>query len=114
MSIIPLRLHSHWSLLDGVPSIQAIVAHAQAVGLRAIALTDTNALYGAIEFVRRCREANIQPIIGVDLTLNADGSVRLLARNLSGYANLCRQVTRLQATPDREAAVARGLALGDL
>ena len=113
MSIIPLRLHSHWSLLDGVPSIQAIVDHAHAVGLQAIALTDTNALYGTIEFVRRCRDADIQPIVGVDFTLSTGGSARLLARNLSGYANLCRLVTRLQATPDREAALACGLAFAD-
>jgi DNA polymerase III alpha subunit len=46
MPIIPLRVHSHWSLLDGVPSIAEIVDHARQLNLPAIALTDANALSG--------------------------------------------------------------------
>ena len=59
MPIIPLRVHSHWSLLAGVPSIEEIVTHAQQLHLPALALTDVNALYGAIEFVQRCRAAQL-------------------------------------------------------
>jgi DNA polymerase-3 subunit alpha len=55
MRIIPLHVHSHWSLLDGGPSVHEIVACAQAADLPAIALTDANALYGAMEFVSVCR-----------------------------------------------------------
>ncbi len=109
MPVIPLRVHSHWSLLAGVPSIEEIVAHAQEAQLPALALTDVNALYGAIEFVQRCRAAQVQPILGVDFTFETDHSLTLLAQNMNGYANLCRLVTRLQAAADREAALARGL-----
>ncbi len=112
--IIPLHLHSHWSLLDGVPSIQQLVDWVCAHDLPAIALTDTNALYGAIEFIACCRAANLQPIIGVELTLADGHSIVLLAQNLAGYATLCRLVTRLQAAPDREAALARGLNIDDM
>jgi DNA-directed DNA polymerase III PolC len=114
MPIIPLRVHSHWSLLAGVPSLAEIVAHAQQLELPALALTDVNALYGAIEFVQRCRAAQVQPILGVDFTFDTDHSLTLLAQNMTGYANLCRLVTRLQAHVDREAALARGLSLTDL
>jgi DNA polymerase III alpha subunit len=114
MPIIPLRVHSHWSLLAGVPSLEEIVADAQRRQLPALALTDVNALYGAIEFVQRCRAAQIQPILGVDFTLEVDHSLTLLAQSMLGYANLCRLVTRLQADADREATLARGLALTDL
>ena len=114
MSFIPLRVHSQWSLLAGVPTVPELVAHAQANDLSALALTDTNALYGAIEFVRACRAANIRSILGVDFTFDRDHTLVLLARNLNGYANLCRLVTRLQAAPDREAALQRGLSLIDL
>ena len=114
MPVIPLRVHSHWSLLAGVPSIAEIVAHAQDAQLPALALADVNALYGAIEFVQRCRAAQLQPILGVDFTFEADHSLTLLAQNMEGYANLCRLVTRLQAAADREAALAHGLALTDL
>ena len=109
-----LRVHSHWSLLAGVPTVPELVAHAQANDLTTLALTDTNALYGAIEFVRACRAAKIRSILGVDFTFDHDHTLVLLARNLAGYANLCRLVTRLQASPDREAALQRGLSLIDL
>ena len=65
-------------------------------------------LYGAIEFVQHCRAAQLQLILGVDFTFEADHSLTLLAQNMEGYANLCRLVTRLQAAADREAALARG------
>jgi DNA-directed DNA polymerase III PolC len=114
MPIIPLRVHSHWSLLAGVPSIEELVAHAQRRQLPALALADVNALYGAVEFVQRSRAAQLQPILGVDFTFEADHSLTLLAQNMTGYANLCRLVTRLQAAVEREAALARGLSTMDL
>lgn len=114
MRVIPLHLHSHWSLLDGVPSIPEIVTFAQAANLPALALTDSNALYGAMEFVSECRGAGITPILGAELNLAGGHSIILLAQNMQGYGNLCRLITRLQAAPDRQAALARGLALTDL
>jgi len=106
MSIIPLHLHSHWSLLDGVPTVREIVDFAQTLGLPALALTDSNALYGVIEFASCCREAGIHPIIGAELTITGGHHIVLLAQNREGYANLCRLITRLQAAPDREASLA--------
>ena len=114
MPIVPLHLHSHWSLLDGVPSIRQIVDFAQTLNLPALALTDTNALYGAVEFASACREADLRPIIGAELSITGGHSVILLAQSREGYANLCRLVTRLQAAPDREASLARGLSFADL
>jgi DNA polymerase III alpha subunit len=114
MSLVPLHLHSHWSLLDGVPSVGEIVEFAQASRLSALALTDTNAMYGTMEFVTACRQAGITPILGAEVTLTGGASLVLLAQTMSGYGNLCRLVTRLQAAPDREAALARGLGLADL
>ncbi len=114
MSYIPLRVHSHWSLLAGVPSIAELVSHAQQLSLRALALTDINALYGALAFVQRCRAAQVQPLLGVDFTFETRHSLTLLAQNMLGYGNLCRLVTRLQAAPDRETALERGLSLLDL
>jgi DNA-directed DNA polymerase III PolC len=114
MPIIPLRVHSQWSLLAGVPSLEEIVAHAQQAQLPALALTDINALYGAIEFVQRCRAAQVQPILGVDFTFETDHALTLLAQNMTGYANLCRLVTHLQADVDRETTLRRGLSVIDL
>ena len=110
---IPLRVHSHWSLLDGVPSIGELVAHAQALNLPALALTDTNALYAVTDFVRECGKAKIQPIIGAELSFLGNAPIILLAQNEHGYANLCRLITRLQVSPQRESVIAHGLTLAD-
>jgi len=133
VSYIPLRVQSHWSLLDGVPSVPELVAHAASLELPALALTDRNALYGAVEFVAGCRAAGIRPIIGAGLNLaaglspsagernasgvahhraeglnpsanerNASNSLHtlvLLAQNPTGYGNLCRLISLMQASP---------------
>jgi DNA polymerase III subunit alpha len=111
---IPLRVHSHWSLLDGVPSIAELIAHAQTFGLPALALTDTNAVYAVTDFVRECRTANLRPIIGAELSFLGDAPIILLAQNNLGYANLYRLITRLQASPQRKSVLAHGLSLDDL
>ncbi len=114
MVFVPLRVHSHWSLLDGVASIDQIVDHAQALHLPALALTDSNALYGVPDFIACCRSAKIQPIIGAEFTVDRTHSIVLLAQKMIGYANLSRLVTHLQARPDREAALKRGLSIHEL
>lgn len=114
MLFIPLHLHSHWSLLDGVASISDIVSFAQANQISTLAMTDTNALYGAMEFISACRKANITPILGAELNVQGGHAIVLLAHNLRGYANLCQLITRLQARDDREASLARGLTFSEI
>ncbi len=109
MRVIPLHCHSYWSLLDGVASISDIVSFAQATNLPAIALTDSNALYGAMEFVTECRKVGIAPILGTELSWAGGNTLVLLAQNMRGYGNLCRLITCLQSASDREATLARGL-----
>ena len=100
--------------MDGIPSVQEIVDLAESRRLPAIALTDTNALYGAMEFISGCRKAGIAPIIGAELALAGGHSIVLLAQSLQGYSGLCQLITRLQAAPDREASLAHGLSMADL
>jgi len=114
MSVVPLHVHSWWSLLDGVPSVAQWIDHARSTGLTALGLTDTNALYGAVEFVARCREADLHPVVGAEMSVAGGHSLVLLAQDQDGYASLCRLVTRLQAAPDRAASLARGLSPDDL
>ncbi len=101
MSFVHLHVHSHYSLLDGLPKIDDLVSHAQAQGAPAVALTDHGVLYGAVEFYQKALKAGIKPIIGVETyvarrTLH-DKEPRiderpfhlvLLATNLTGYRNL--------------------------
>ena len=114
MPVIPLHLHSHWSLLDGVASVPEIVLFAQSANLPAIALIDSNALHGAMEFVAVCRKVGIAPILGAELNWVGGHTIVLFAQNMRGYGNLCRLITRLQSAPERQAALVHGLSLNDL
>jgi DNA polymerase-3 subunit alpha len=124
---VHLHVHSQYTLLGGTASIAALVDRAVTDGLSHLALTDTNALYGAVAFDRACREAGIRPIIGIAATvalpeemqgLLEDSEVPahlvLLAMDPSGYRSLCKLSSLLQGHPDREARLARGLSLDDL
>ena len=86
---IELHCHSHYSLLDGASSPQALLDRAAELGYPALALTDHNGLYGAIPFYLAARERGIRPIIGAEVTLAAGNHLVLLARDRQGYANLC-------------------------
>ncbi len=123
MTFTHLEVHSHFTLLGATSSIAALVARAQADGSSHLALTDTNALYGAVAFARFCRQAGIQPIVGMTVTVEdvpgpdgaaLPGHLVLLATGPTGYRSLCRLSSLIQGSPAREALAARGLAWDDL
>src|SRR5262245_13218014 len=62
-----LHNHSWYSLLEGVDSPGALAARAAVAGCQALALTDSNNLYGAHEHARACRASGIKPIFGARL-----------------------------------------------
>ena len=64
MPYIELHAHSYYSLLDGVPTPEALVAQAAQYQMPALALTDHDALYGAPRFWRAAQAAGIKPIFG--------------------------------------------------
>ena len=101
-----LHVHSHYSLLDGLPKIGDLVMDAKHKGFTALALTDHGAMYGAIEFYKKCKSEGIKPIIGIEAYITA-GSLKskvdrqadkpyhltLLAKNFEGYKNLMKLTT---------------------
>ncbi|MEP7356263.1 MAG: DNA polymerase III subunit alpha, partial [Anaerolineales bacterium] len=105
-----LHAHSCFSLLDGVPFPEALVERAAEVGMPAIALTDHDAVYGAVPFFARARELGVKPLLGVELTVansrRLGGHLTLLAENQTGYQHLCQLVTLARAErPKGEAAL---------
>ena len=101
-----LHTHSHYSLLAATPKIPDLITAAQKDGMKAIALTDNGAMYGAIEFYQACEKADIKPIIGVDAYVAIRGRkdkegrldnrrtrLVLLAKNKNGYQNIMRLMT---------------------
>src|SRR3989338_2875180 len=101
---VHLHVHSHYSLLDGLPKIKDLVKAAKARGFSALALTDHGNMYGAIEFYQECEKQGIKPIIGVETYLALNGRFEkdpnnryrhliLLALNETGYRNLMKLVS---------------------
>lgn len=101
-----LHTHSHYSLLNALPKIDALVSQAKDYGMKALALTDAGNLYGAIEFYKACVKKGIKPILGVDFYValrtrkdqqagidNRRTRLVLLAKNYEGYKNLIQLVT---------------------
>jgi DNA polymerase-3 subunit alpha len=106
---VHLHLHTQFSLLDGANQIEPLVNQIKAFGQPAVAMTDHGNMFGAIEFYRKAKEAGVKPIIGCEAYMapgsrfQKDGSqlahndyyhLILLARNLTGYQNLIKLVSK--------------------
>ena len=89
-SFTHLHTHSFYSLLDGTGSLKELVRQAKKLKFRHLALTDHNALYGAVEFYKLAKAANLHPIIGAEATLTDGTNLVLLVKDQTGYQNLCR------------------------
>lgn len=104
-TFVHLRLHSAYSLSEGAIRIKELPKLCRARAMPAVAITDTNNLFGALEFSATLSGGGIQPIIGCQLSLrpgasaaqpaaslprgeSATSSVVLLVQNRDGYANL--------------------------
>ena len=98
MNFTPLHCHSTFSFHAGVSSVRDLVARARELGMRALALTDTDRVSGLIRFYQECRKQGIKPILGVELTSPRDPGqhVVMLAKSAAGYGDLCEIVTRRQ------------------
>ncbi len=100
MAFVHLRLHSEFSVVDGTLRIAEAARAARADGQPALALTDLNNLFGAVQFYKACRDQGVKPIIGADLWLEPEGTDKhpsrllVLAQDRRGYLNLCELLTR--------------------
>lgn len=112
-------MHSQYSLLQGAIHVEDLVARASEFKMPAVAITDTNNLFGAIDFYLKAKEKGIKPIIGCELWYHPEGytgaqaaaaamqinaqsqsqfkpkffQLVILCKNLVGYQNLCKMVT---------------------
>jgi error-prone DNA polymerase len=96
-----LHLHSHWSLLEGASSPLELVLRARELGYEALALTDHDGLYGAMEFAQCALAWGIRPITGAELTLESGHHLTLLCETQRGYANLCRLLSQAHLTHEK-------------
>lgn len=98
----PLHVHSFYSLLEGTISTQSLIDKAKEYGLKALPVTDTNGMYGLIDFARRAKEAGIKPVFGayIDDAENKDMYALFFARNIKGYEDLCKIITTKKLKPE--------------
>ncbi|HEV3045566.1 MAG TPA: DNA polymerase III subunit alpha [Roseiarcus sp.] len=116
VGFVHLHVHSAYSLREGALSIEALANRAKADDMPALAITDSNNLFGALEFSEKLAKHGIQPIIGAQITVDfADapmaavarhGEARsrapivLLAKDEAGYLNLMRIASEVWLDPE--------------
>ncbi|MDR6870212.1 DNA polymerase-3 subunit alpha [Bosea sp. BE125] len=107
VGFVHLHVHSSYSLLEGAMTVSTIAKMAAGDGQPALALTDTNNLFGALEFSEKLAASGLQPIVGVQLSVDfadeAEGGrkpvqqdtphIVLLAMTEGGYGNLMKLVS---------------------
>ncbi|HEY7875213.1 MAG TPA: PHP domain-containing protein, partial [Actinomycetota bacterium] len=115
-AFVHLHCHTTWSLRDGAIPAEALPHVAAARGYDAVAMTDHDALTGAVRFARACRDAGVKPIYGAELTLEEpprssrrsrrrqddNDHVTVIAQNKTGYGNLCRLISEAHLTHERD------------
>src|SRR5213078_2833847 len=90
---VELHAHSAYSFGDGASSPEELLAAAAINGYPALALTDHDGLWGAMEFAQAAKGLGIKAITGAELTLTDGSHLTLLVQDRAGYRNLCRLVT---------------------
>ena len=115
VGFVHLHVHSAYSLREGALTIETLARLAKADAMPALAITDTNNLFGALEFSEKLAKSGVQPIIGAQATVDfadaapsflrglerdhARAPIVLLAQNEAGYRNLMRLVSALWLHP---------------
>src|SRR5438270_1662958 len=98
---VDLHVHSNYSFLDGASDVDDLAGAAVEQGLDALALTDTNGLYGAVRFANAAKERGLRPIFGAELELQDMGHVILIARDRQGWTSLCRTISAAQLAGEK-------------
>ena len=104
-AFIHLRLHSEYSVSDGIVRLDDALARAVACGMPALALTDLVNFFGLVKFYSAARDKGVKPVLGADVFLSNDSEpdrphrLLLLCRSHHGYLQLCELLSRAQLAP---------------
>src|SRR5881398_2385951 len=105
---VELHAHSAYSFLDGASAPEELARRAAELGFPALALTDHDGVWGAMEFAQACKSFGVRPIVGCELTVYGDAPLparrdpdwrgnclpecfhlTLLVESATGWRNLC-------------------------
>jgi DNA polymerase-3 subunit alpha len=107
-AFIHLRLHSEYSIADGMVRLDEAIARAAGDGMPALALTDLANLFGMVKFYSGARGRGLKPIIGCDAWVESSAGagerdrptrLLLLVKNRAGYLRLCELLTQAYLGP---------------
>ena len=97
---VHLRLHTEYSLVDGIVRVPRLMRAVAGAGMAAVALTDHGNLFAMVKFHREAEKRGVKPVIGADLWLSEEDEraeparLTLLAQDETGFRNLTRLVSR--------------------
>ena len=97
---VHLRLHTEYSLVDGIVRVPRLMRAVAGAGMAAVALTDHGNLFAMVKFHREAEKRGVKPLIGADLWLSEEDEraeparLTLLAQDETGFRNLTRLVSR--------------------
>lgn len=91
MNYIPLNVKTEYSLLSSMIKIDDLVNYASKYNLTSLAICD-NTMFGVMEFVKKCREKQIKPIIGLEVEIDKM-KILLYAKDYIGYQSLLKLTT---------------------
>ncbi len=97
---VHLRLHSEYSVTDGIVRIEEAVERAARDGMPALALTDSSNVFGMVKFYRAARAAGVKPVIGADCWIQNEADpdkpsrLLLLCASRAGYLRLSELLSR--------------------
>ena len=100
VSFVHLRLHTEFSLVDGLVRVKPLAKAVAGLGMPAVAVTDQSNMCSLVKFYKTAMGAGIKPICGADIWLASreeDGPLSrlsLLAMNAKGYRNLTELISR--------------------
>jgi DNA polymerase III subunit alpha len=103
-SFVHLRLHSEYSVVDGIVRLDDAIDAAAADRMPALALTDLSNMFGLIKFYSAARSRGLKPIAGCDVWIANDSDrdkphrMLLLCQSHAGYLLLCELLTRAYRT----------------
>ncbi len=99
-AFVHLRLHSEFTVVDGIVRIDQAVAPPPPDGMPALAITDLANLFGMVKFYKAARAEGVKPVIGCDVWITNDAEpeqasrLLLLCRNREGFHQLSELLTR--------------------
>src|SRR5690554_410620 len=98
-TFVHLRVHSEYSMVDGLVRVKPLISRVAELGMPAVGLTEQSNMCSLVRFYKAAMGAGVKPIIGADLWLESPDEpeapfrLTLLARNNDGYLNLTEIVS---------------------